>query len=513
MANYYNPTSRSKQTTNFRPYYPDNRNAFMDSEVKDAQNIGLNLATENPIGAGIVNALINGVLGDGLKLESYIKRELLKDVDSEIIEKTQKTIESYWDIWSKSPTLCDHYQKNDLSSIETIALRSIIGEGDGLLHIKIAKEGDMFFPQIQWINGSMIATPPDKFGQVNILSGVEVDSQGRDTAYYVKQMNGNSIDIDYKRCPVYSKTRNSLAFQMVRFNEIQQGIARGRSLLIPCKDLIIQIDRFTQAEITKAIIQSLMTFFITQDKESDDTTPDTLEDIVRNSSLNEKEEVENSVSNISSTTENIMHTMNGSTIVALNPGEKIELPESNAPTANFKEFINTILVQIGMSVNIPSDVLQKSFNSSYSSSQASLQEAARGYKSFRGNFITKFMNPIYEAFVDCLILQGVIECKGYEDNIFLKKAWTNASWNPPTILNIDPLKNVKAYDMAVKSNFITREQASQELYGNKWESTIIRLADEKKKLIENGLELSLEEQQANANAKSTSKTDKEVDKQ
>ncbi len=473
VNNLYSQESRSKQTSNYKPTYSDNPNAYSDYDVSNAQSIGLNLITENPIGSGIANAFTNGVLGNGLKLESFIDKTLLKGVSDKQISKIQDTIESYWKVWSRTPKMCDFYQKNSLAGIETMALRSIIGEGDGLLHVSIVRNGSRYYPQVQWIDGTSVATPPEKYGQNKIVSGVEIDSKGRDVAYYVKESNGNDLNITYKRCPIKSKVRNINSFQLVKFNEIQQNMVRGRSMLIPVKDLLIQSGRYTESEVTKAIIQSYMTFFITQDKEveEDNDGKSTLEDIIDGGSTDRQEDevVE----------EDRVMGLGPGVINQLKPGENAILPESKAPTAGFKEFMEMLLKLTGMAVNIPYEVLLKSFNSSYSASQASLQEAARGWEIFRDEFITKFMMPIYIAFVDCLVLQGIITCAGYEDDIYAKYAWLGSNWHGAATLNIDPVKNAKAAIMAINSNLTTREQESRKLYGNDWPSTINRLSKEK----------------------------------
>jgi len=474
VNNLYSQESRSKQTNNYNPSYDDNPNAYMDYEVEKAQSVGLNLITENPIGAGIVNAFTNGVLGNGLKLESFIDKNLLKGVSEKQINTIQNTIESYWKIWSRTPEMCDFYQKSSLAGIETMALRSIIGEGDGLLHVAIKRNGNRYYPQVQWIDGTSVVTPPDKFGQKNIVSGVEIDSKGRDVAYYVKETNGNDLNITYKRCSIKSKVRDYKAFQLVKFNEVQQGMVRGRSMLIPVKDLLIQSGRYVESEVTKAIIQSYMTFFITQDKEAEESPDEksTIEEIVSaGSTVNEEGEIEES--------EDRVMGLGPGVINQLKPGENAILPESKAPTAGFKEFMEMLLKLTGMAVNIPYEVLLKSFNSSYSASQASLQEAARGWEIFRDEFVTKFMMPIYIAFVDCLVLQGIITCKGYETDIYAKYSWLGSNWHGAATLNIDPVKNAKAAIMAINANLTTREQESRKLYGNDWPSTINRLSKEK----------------------------------
>ena len=488
MYNLYNPTSRSKQTSNFRPQYSDNPNAYMDYEIAQSQYTGLNLATENPIGAGIVNAIVNGVIGDGLKLETFIDKTLLKGVKESEIAKIQETIEGYWKVWSSTPNMCDHYAQDSLAGIETIALRSIIAQGDGLLHVKVVKNGERFYPQIQWIDGSKVATPLIQYNNEKILSGVEVDEQGRDVAYWVKQVKNNSLDVTDKSCVAKSKYRDYNNFTLVKFNEIQQGMARGVSLLNPVKDLLIQLDRHLEAELTKAILQSYMTFFITQDKEIPDNPTNSVAEIIKQGAG-----AVNSLDVQESDSRDLNITLSPGAIYELEAGKNIVFPESKAPISGFKEFSESVLKRVGMGVNIPYDVLIKEFNSSYSSSQASLQEAARGWNNFRRDFVVKFMQPIYIVFVDCLVLQGLITCEGYEEDVFVRNIWRNAVWHGPHLLNIDPVKNIKYYNTAINAGLMSREQAEQELTGGDWNSTIKRLGKEKK-IVEKELPVDKEEQ-------------------
>lgn len=477
MNNLYNPTSRSKQTNNYLPYYPENPNAFMDGEVEKAQHIGLSLATENPIGAGIVNAMVNGVIGEGLKLETFIDKTLLKGVSESRIAKIQETIESYWKTWSQSPEMCDFYGQNSLGGIESIALKAVVSEGDGLLNVKIVKDGSMYYPQIQWIDGLYVATPPDKYGQKNIVNGVEIDDKGRDVAYWVKESKGNDLNITYKRCKAKSHSRDYNQFTLIRFNEIQQGLLRGRSLLTAAKELLIQSNRFIESEVTKAVLQASFTMFITKEK-----------DVIADPNTSVTSEFENAAREANSEDRQIEEsdeedravTVRPGAVNELNPGEGIVTSETKAPTAAFNEFINTVLTLVGMSVNIPYEKLKKVYNSNYSASQASIQEASIGFNAYRRDFATKFMRPIYIAFVDTLVLQGLIDCPEYETNIFARNAWRGSIWYGSPMLNIDPVKNIKTSIMSVNAGLSTKEQETRKLNGGDYQSNIKRRAQEVK---------------------------------
>jgi capsid protein len=172
-------------------------------------------------------------------------------------------------------------------------------------------------------------------------------------------------------------------------------------------------------------------------------------------------------------------TLGPGAIWNLRPGQKANLPESKSPVEQFWQFMEANLKLIGMSVGIPYEVLIKSFNASYSASQASIQDAARGWKILTNEFASKYCQPVYEQFVELLVRQGLLDCPKFDKGLFFQKAWTGAEWYGPVVLNIDPVKNARASELLIKNQLSTKTIESRK-YGNDFDTDIKVLGEEQR---------------------------------
>jgi lambda family phage portal protein len=507
----YNVRGKNDQTRNYQPYYPVNPNVGITAEITNARNRANGLYFENPVAAGIVNALVDGVIGTGLQMQSSAKYRLLKKfVTKEQIAETQRTIEALWDIWCKSPMLCDHYGKQTFGQLQREAYIDASVNGDVLQHIKIVKAGGMYLPQIQNISGKSVNSPNSN-DTATTIGGVEVDSSGRETGYHIDTVTNNDYTTKSVQVPKFGGRSGRLMYNLVALGTVVPGQKRGRSVLTRVTEQIIQIGRYSEAEIVKAILQSYMTLFIETEKDAEVSSVDNpitnLADASTGVSIRDSEgnPIEQALP------EEPMSLAPGA-IYNLPVGQKANLPESKSPVAQFGAFMEAQMKLVGMAVGIPYEVLIKSFNSSYSASQASMQDAARGWGILCSEWASKYCQPIYEQFVDMMLTQKLIECKGYSKNIFFKSAWLSANWFGPAILNIDPRKNAQASETLIKNKLSTHEIEARSR-GLDWETIIEDLGEEQKMIEANGLgEVETDPATTEATNKEIDKEDEEEDK-
>lgn len=498
LESVFSPTSRSRQVQNFHPSYLDNLNFMAGFEIEDAQNVGLNLFTENPIGSGIVNRIVEGAIGTGLKLESSVLRDLLPNVTDEQIVKFQDTIEAHWKIYADTPSMCDYYGEHTMGELEALGLGMGLFGGDYLHGIGIADVGGGFYlPQNQLISGRLVSSP-NNADNGNVIAGVERDAKGRDGAYYIEVLKDDEATATtWVRRTKYSKN-GRLQFKLVKFNEVEGGLVRGRSIFNSIKELIIQAGRFTEAEVTKAIIQACITLFIESEKENIEDPEDTGIDAIADSQVHDPD--------VSTPDEDedpdTPITLSPGAAYKLPPGQKAHLAEATAPVAQFTLFMEMLLKIIGISIGIPYEVLLQCFNSNYSASQAAIQAAAKSWAIWRKRVESRFLQNVYAQFVECLVRQGKVEAPGYLDgDPFVKCAWENAVWHGPATIHIDPVKAMTASRMAVADGYSTREAEAMKLFENDFWSNVPRLGEEKKAMEQNGLVVTEEKPTADTQKK------------
>jgi lambda family phage portal protein len=487
----YNPPSRSRQTDNYTPYYPSDQSWNMSADYTQGQQKTSGLYFENAIAAGIIDSMVDGTIGGGLSLESNINYKVL-GLKAEDVKEIQQKIEGYWETWAKNPIMCHVQKKLSFGSLQREAYANALSAGDMLQHIKISrpfgKKGSAY-PQLQNIAGQSIMSP-NLSDSKTIKGGVECNAIGCETAYHVSVGDGGPYNFKTQRVTRYGARSGRLQYNLVAFGDVIPGQRRGRSVLLRVANQLIQIDRYTEAEIVKAVIQSNITLFLEKDKDTDVSgANDPMENLRENSDIWNNSNVNGSNTNVAvpEETKEQQISLGPGFIWDLPAGVKPTLPESKSPVTQFWTFLEAQLKIVSMGVGIPFEVLLKCFNSNYSASQAAIQSAARGWKIATDEFAYKYNQPVYEQFVEMLVRQGKIECKDFFTDDIKRLAWCSTIWKGPAMLNIDPVKNVKAAILSIEAGLTTREIEAKKLGDNKFDAVIEKLSTENRRMDELGI--------------------------
>ena len=181
-------------------------------------------------------------------------------------------------------------------------------------------------------------------------------------------------------------------------------------------------------------------------------------------------------------------------IVNLAPGEKIETANPGRPNTAFDGFVTAIIKQIGAALEVPYELLIKSFNSNYSASRAAILEAWRTFRMRRQWLVNRLCQPVYEAWLAEAVAKGRILAPGFNDDPVIRKAWCTADWAGDTPGQLDPVKEVNAAIARVNAGLSTREREAAELNGMKFDTIAAQLGREKDLLEEYGLVTAPQEQ-------------------
>ncbi len=236
---------------------------------------------------------------------------------------------------------------------------------------------------------------------------------------------------------------------------------RGVTFLAPVIEMLLQQRRYTESELTAAIIQTYFTTFVTSDADGSEL-PFLEHNENEGDSAGERETVQ----------------LGPGEIVELQPGEDVSFGNPNIPTAGFATFTSTITKQVGAALELPYDVLIKEFNSSYSASKGALEEAWETFKMRRAWFVSDFCKPIYEAWLAEAVALGRISAPGFFQDPVIRAAWSGTRWDGPAQTHLDPLKEAKANAIVLAHGWKTNEQITREFYNGNFEENIAALSSE-----------------------------------
>lgn len=424
-----------------------------------------------PLANGALNTMKMNAVGSGLKLKSSIDSDIVNLSEDEI-ETLETKIEKEFNLWSNSKIdqtgLLNFYEIQDLVFLTTLL------NGECFVHLNYFEtQENPYSLKLSIIEPDRVNTPSNKTSDTSIVQGVQLDKNGHINGYYIQEHNPND-EIrgmnQYKYVKMYG-SENQLNIIHLTTAE-RPGQVRGVPILAPVMESLKQLDRYTNAELTSAIISSMFTIFI-ESADIPQTNPGDLSNVGQKDAIANEE---------SGTLE-----LSSGAIVSLNKGEKATSVNPARPNAQFDPFMTAIIRQIGSSLGIPYELMIMHFTSSYSASRAALLEAWKTFRKKREWFAKNFCQLIYEEWLREAVLLGRIEIKDFENDILIRKAYSNAIWSGTSQGQLDPIKEVNAAILRINAGLSTRSRETIELNGGDFEQNIKILAKEQKIANEKGV--------------------------
>ncbi|MGL4566926.1 MAG: phage portal protein [Fusobacteriaceae bacterium] len=469
ILNYANHGA-STQKNAFKGFKVSNGGPISDIEcnvgVLRARSRELYMGT--PLATGAVNKIKTNVIGSGLIPKSTVDAEIL-GITREEAEKLEKKIESEFQLWAGS-TMCDFSRTDNFYHIQEQAITSALINGDVFAIFGYKKRsGEIYGLKINLVESDRVTTP--LMSDKDIVNGIEYKN-GELSAYHIANNHPGDENISqFTRVPVFGEvTGERIALHLYRRERI--GQRRGIPLLAPVIESLLTLGRYTQAELTSALVGSLFTAVIESDNEDSDG-------IFGGESIAEDEQVDSDNEK--------SYELGHGTVMQLEPGQKIKEINPGRASAGFDLFVKAVAKQIGSALELPYEVLISNFESSYSASRGALLEAWKMFKSRRAWIVRDFCQPVYETFLTEAVASGRISAPGFFLDKRIKSAYCKSEWYGPAQGQLDPLKEVTASARKVEHGFSTYSRETAELTGMNWDQNCSRRVVENKKMEEGGL--------------------------
>jgi len=457
----------------------------IDAHLYDLHSRARDLQMGNAVANSAINTSRTNIIGAGLKARPRIAREILGMTANQATDWERKTAKEF-ELWADSKN-CDLYRQNNFYDIQDINFIGYMTNGDAfaLLKYRQATTLNPYHLRIQLIEADRINNPDSSaFIQPSysvvtrnpnngnrIVSGVEIDSDGAVIAYwicnrYLYDMT-NTIDTP-KWVRVLAKNEETDIANVLQTAHIERPEQyRGIPFLAPVMATLKQVSRYTDAELTTAIIRSFLSLFFTQEQGSNDMgfpLGNTYGDD------GEKEGIDLDLNRFK---------LGAGTLNKLPPGYDVKTVSSTDNMDSYEVFTNTLLKQVGAALEIPYEVLMKHFQASYSAARAALLQAWSAFSMRREWYTRDFCQPIYEAWLAEAVFLGRVEAPGFFDDPLKRKAYCKALWYGPVIGVLDPVKEAQGAEKRINLMLSTREKESLEMTGTQYEDNMEELAREK----------------------------------
>lgn len=426
------------------------------------------LSKNVPLATGAIATVITNVVGDGLVLKSKVDRDVLGLTEDQAVA-WQRSVQREWDLFAKH---CDFGDRQNFDGFQSLAFRSVLESGDTFIVRRRRDEPNRVYGlRLQLVEADRVVNPSGRPNSDTLVDGVELDADGRAVAFHISAKYPQSFSLDRKtKRYAIGGTATGMPLIVHLGEQLRPGQVRGVPYLSPVIESLKQLGDYADAEMTAAVIAGMFTAFIEQEAGEDPDNP--LIGSADDAGVDPSSEI----------------ALGTGAVVGLAKGEKVSIANPGRPNPQFDAFVTAVCREIGVALQLPQEVLLKSFTASYSASRAALEMAWQFFQMKRSWLAWNMCQPIYEWFLTEAVAKGRIAAPGYFNDPVIREAWLGSMWIGPSRIQLDPLKEATANQLNVAMGTTTREKIIVENgTGNSFEEVHEGLVKEQRRRDADGL--------------------------
>lgn len=494
----YSETGASYKKGSLAAWHPikSSPQSDIDANLGTLRGRSSDLYIGTPTASAAINTSRTNIIGAGLRVAPRPAYKLL-GITAEEAEEWSRQVKAEFDLWASSKE-CDIYGRDNFYDMQDIAYVSYAVDGDSFAIFKYRSATPLmpYSLRIQLLEAGRVSNPLSYGGDIGnipgcvvvrnlkngnrIVNGVEIDDDGKVVAYWISNKyaydpsNMETIR-EWNRVQAMGEKSGMPNILQICHDERPEQY-RGIPKLAPVIETLKQTGRYTNAELTAAIIKSYFSMFVIENQEH--ATKDVPIASLMNEMYQGKNQTEFDARNI---------VLGPGTINTLPPGYDLKSMDPQRSLSTFEPFMKELTKQVGAALGIPYEVLMKSFNSSYTASRAALLQAWSEFKMRRTWFSRDFCQPVFEAWLTEAVVRGRVQAPKFFTDPIIRKAWCNAEWYGPVMGVLDPIKEAQSAQLRILFGLSTREKEAAEMTGTSWDENVERLAIENNRLSEHNL--------------------------
>ena len=362
-----------------------------------------------------LNGLDSNVIGSkGIMLQMKVE-------DSPLVydDQANRVIEKEWRKWCNRKHATPNGRQSWID-ICKLALRSCARDGDVLLQLVRGFNNDHGFA-VQLIEADMLDLHHNNYKLQNggeIRMGVETNSVGRPSAYHILTAHpGETSDTSRRRLRVDADDIIHL------YNPERISQTRGVPWMVSAMTRLQMLAGYEESELVASRVAASKMGFLTKDANTESYTGEEDEDY------------------------NLIMESEPGSIEELPTGMSFQEWNPTHPTTAYKDFVKSTLRGISAGLNISYNTLANDLEGvNYSSIRAGLFDEREHYKSIQNWFIDSFIQPVFEAWLEASILNGVFPFGITKFDKMNQPIWCarRCPW-------VDPLKDMQANILAMNN--------------------------------------------------------------
>lgn len=448
-----------------------------------------------PIATGAVRTVRTNVVGTGVVPRPRIDAAAL-GMTAEQAEEWADAARREFALWAGDRHACDALGLNDFWELQQLAMQSWLMSGDVFALVKRRKRSALrpYTLRLQLVEADRVCTPwtmgAGATGRVRtgmpytvttgvnpgtgntVYDGVEVSRDGEVVAYHIcshhpwEDWDG---PVEWARVAAVGR-KTGLPNVLHLMESERPGQYRGVPYLAQAIEPLLQMRRYTNAELDAAVIQASFSAFVKTEDPTDNPFNEVGDGVPGDGGGMSDDPSE--------------YELGPGTINYMLPGEDIAFGDPSRPNSGFGQFIESMATQVGSALEIPKDLLLKQFNSSYSASRAALMEAWKAFRMRRSWLVNDFCRPVWELFVSEAVASGRLDAPGFLTDPVARAAYLGCEWIGPSQGQLDPVKEINAELSAIGAGITTREAAAVRINGSDWDENVARMRRENRALAD-----------------------------
>jgi len=450
MSESYAGASRSRRSLSEWVTSGGDADTDITADIPTLRERSRDLVRNNTIASSAINTKTTSVVGTGLVLRSRIDRRVL-GLREDAADEIEKQIEAEWRLWADS-TECDATKTQNFAGLQELCFRSVLENGDVFVLTPLTGSG-AYRLQLQAIEADQICNADNQADTELLSGGILKNKQGAPVEYHVLDGHpGNlySTGAKWRKIPAYGKLSGRKNVIHL-FHKKRVGQTRGVPDLAPVIEELKQLGRYTESEVSAAVISSFFTVFVKSEYSG---------------GLN----VMQPQTETGGTSSDMDYKMSSGAILDLAPNEDISIANPGRPNTAFDPFVLAVSRQIGAALELPFEVMTKHFTSSYSAARAAMLEAWRFFMGRRKWLADALCRPVLELLIDEAVASNRLILPGYlSDDPLIKKAYLSSEWTGPARGQIDEKKEVDAAAKRLDLGITTLSEETAALTGGDWE--------------------------------------------
>jgi lambda family phage portal protein len=436
--------------------------------------------------SGAITRLLDSAIGGDFKLVSTPDWRALAQMgaacDRVWADEFGKAAEALWRSWAYDPArYCDGARRLTIPQLFRLAFRHKLVDGEAfavLLWVpeRMGPGRAQYATALQIIDPDRLSNPELMFDTEIMRGGVEIDRYGAPIAYHIRRAHeGDWYDaaksLIWDRLPRETEFGRPIVLHDFEIERAGQHRAPG-GVLTPIVSRLAMLSKYDQTEMQAAMINAIFAAFIESPMDGN-ALQAAMGDM--NEGWSSWQEARTGYYNRPGKS----YQLGGSRVMALYPGEKLQMVNSTRPNTAFAEFESAILRNAASALGMTFEQLSQDWSQvNYSSARAALLEAWKTMSRRRQDFAAGFATPVYGAFLEEAFDRGELPLPhNAPDFIEARAAYTRCRWMGPPRGWVDPVKEAQAAVLRMDAGLTTLEQECAE-QGMDWEDVLAQRARE-----------------------------------